>query len=146
MGSAAGVGVGGGTTVAPELDVVADDEDAGGEQDVGGGAALLGLIGEVRVGERKVVRMTERNWCCDAMSPAGSSIIQVSYTYGIEIKARLAWHRKVEEAKSKARAGRIHLRTSSWKLGRAADTPIWPGLLVVLVCSLWLVSRLCVRR
>ena len=48
-------------TVAPELDVVADDEDAGGEQDVGGGAVLLGLIGEVRVGERKVVRMTERN-------------------------------------------------------------------------------------
>lgn len=61
MGSAAGVGVGGGTTVAPELDVVAEDDDTGGEQDVGGGAALLGLIGEVRVGERKVVRMTERN-------------------------------------------------------------------------------------
>jgi hypothetical protein len=61
VGSAAGIGVGGGTTVAPELDVVADDEDAGGEQDVGGGAALLGLIGEVRVGERKVVRITERN-------------------------------------------------------------------------------------
>lgn len=55
VGAAAGVGVGEGTDVAPVGDV------EGGEQDVGGGAVFDGFMGEVRVGERNVLRITERN-------------------------------------------------------------------------------------
>ena len=48
--------------VAPVVDDDDDDDELeGGEQDVGGGAVFDDLIGEVKVGERKVVRMTERN-------------------------------------------------------------------------------------
>ena len=49
--------------VAPVVDEDEDEDDEleDGEQDVGGGAVFDDLIGEVKVGERKVVRMTERN-------------------------------------------------------------------------------------